>query len=73
MMKIAFASIFTGVLLLCSTGCTAQTHSVSSNNYSVDGPSYTTKDIKQIFPIGTPITTYIRKKEENQLKHATSI
>ncbi|PGT73588.1 hypothetical protein COD86_09805 [Bacillus cereus] len=72
MMKIACASIFTGVLLLCSAGCTTQTHSVASNTYSVDG-SYTTKDIKHIFPVGTPIATYVRKKEELQLKHATSI
>ncbi|MGE6615091.1 hypothetical protein [Bacillus mycoides] len=72
MMKIACVSIFTGVLLLCSAGCTAQTNSVPSNNYSVDG-SYTTKDIKQMFPVGTPIATYVRKKEKLQLKHATSI
>ncbi|MDO6663655.1 hypothetical protein Q4571_24265 [Bacillus thuringiensis] len=72
MIKIAFASIFTGLLLLCSTGCYSQTNSVSSNNYSVDG-SYTTKDIKKIFPAGTPIATYVRKKEELHLKHVTNI
>lgn len=40
---------------------------------SVDDGTYTTKEITDAFPVGTPITTYIRKEEKLNVKHLTSI
>ncbi len=63
MVKTACASIITGILLICSTGCTYQTDFIAAKAQLVDG-TYTTKDITETFPIGTPITTYIQTAEK---------
>ncbi|MED2880075.1 hypothetical protein ACPC0Q_25235 [Bacillus bombysepticus] len=65
-------SIITGILLICSTGCSTQTDSIAAQTQSIDG-TYTTEDIISVFPIGTPLTTYIRKEEKLNVKHLTSI
>ncbi len=49
--------------LICSTGCTYQTDFIAAKAQLVDG-TYTTKDITETFPIGTPITTYIQTAEK---------
>ncbi|MFJ8219776.1 hypothetical protein [Bacillus cereus] len=72
MVKTACARIITGILLICSTGCAHQTDSIAAKIQSVDG-TYTTKDITETFPVGTPITTYIQKEEKLNVKHLTSI
>ncbi|HDR8474861.1 TPA: hypothetical protein QC415_003816 [Bacillus cereus] len=72
MVKTACASIITGILLICSTGCSTQTDSIAAKTQSIDG-AYTTKDITDAFPVGTPITTYIRKEEKLNVKQLTSI
>ncbi|MGE7890752.1 hypothetical protein ACQKN7_25930 [Bacillus cereus] len=72
MVKTACVSIITGILLICSTGCAHQTDSIVAKTPSVDG-TYTTKDITETFPVGTPITTYIQKEEKLNVKHLTSI
>ncbi|WP_254489676.1 hypothetical protein [Bacillus thuringiensis] len=72
MVKTACVSIITGILLICSTGCAHQTDSNVAKIQSVDG-TYTTKDITETFPVGTPITTYIQKEEKLNVKHLTSI
>ncbi|MDT3498840.1 hypothetical protein NLU03_33290 [Bacillus toyonensis] len=72
MVKKACVSIITGILLICSTGCTTQTDSIAAQTQSIDG-TYTTEDITSAFPVGTPITTYIRKEEKLNVKHLTSI
>ncbi|MED2040101.1 hypothetical protein P4V58_23630 [Bacillus wiedmannii] len=72
MVKTACVSIITGILLICSTGCATQTDSIAAKTQSTDG-TYTTKDITDTFPVGTPITTYIRKEEKLNVKHLTSI
>ncbi|PEU86236.1 hypothetical protein CN386_00190 [Bacillus cereus] len=72
MVKTACASIITGILLICSTGCSTQTDSIAAKTQSIDGV-YTTNDITDAFPVGTPITTYIRKEEKLNVKHLTSI
>ena len=50
MVKTACASIITGILLICSTGCTYQTDFIAAKAQLVDG-TYTTKDITETFPI----------------------
>ncbi|MBV6681467.1 hypothetical protein [Bacillus thuringiensis] len=72
MVKTACVSIITRILLICSTGCAHQTDSITARTQSVDG-TYTTKDITETFPVGTPITTYIQKEEKLNVKHFTSI
>ncbi|MGM2731310.1 hypothetical protein ACS2QU_26500 [Bacillus cereus group sp. Bce005] len=73
MLKTAFVSMITGILLICSTGCATQTDSFTAKTQSIDNGTYTTKEITDAFPIGTPITTYIRKAEKLNVKHLTSI
>ncbi|PFL68391.1 hypothetical protein COJ27_06915 [Bacillus cereus] len=72
MVKTACVSIITGILLICSSGCATQTDSIAAKTQSIDG-TYTTKDITDRFPVGTPITTYIRQEEKLNVKHLTSI
>ncbi|MFF1993141.1 hypothetical protein ACFVWC_18090 [Bacillus mycoides] len=72
MVKTACVSIITGILLICSSGCATQTDSIAAKTQSIDG-TYTTKDITDTFPVGTPITTYIRQEEKLNVKHLTSI
>ncbi|MEQ3594185.1 hypothetical protein ABM560_21450 [Bacillus albus] len=73
MLKTAFVSMITGILLICSTGCATQTDSFTAKTQSIVDGTYTTKEITGAFPIGTPITTYIRKAEKLNVKHLTSI
>ncbi|SCN34147.1 hypothetical protein [Bacillus wiedmannii] len=73
MLKTACVSMITGILLICSTGCTTQTDSITAKTQSIDDGTYTTKEITDAFPVGTPITTYIRKAEKLNVKHLTSI
>ncbi|PDZ04062.1 hypothetical protein CON03_20510 [Bacillus cereus] len=73
MVKTACVSMITGILLICSTGCATQTDSITTKTQSVDAGTYTTKELKDTFPVGTPITTYIRKEEKLNVKHLTSI
>ncbi|MGF9831398.1 hypothetical protein ABEX57_25070 [Bacillus anthracis] len=73
MVKTAFVSMITGILLICSTGCATQTDSFTAKTQSIVDGTYTTKEITDAFPIGTPITTYIRKAEKLNVKHLTSI
>lgn len=73
MVKTAFGSMITGILLICSTGCATQTDSFTAKTQSIVDGTYTTKEITDAFPIGTPITTYIRKAEKLKVKHLTSI
>ncbi|MDR5046684.1 MULTISPECIES: hypothetical protein [Bacillus cereus group] len=72
MVKTACLSIITGILLICSAGCAHQTDSIAAKTQSVNG-TYSTKDITETFPVGTPITTYIQKEEKLNLKYLTSI
>lgn len=65
--------MITGILLICSTGCATQTDSFTAKTQSIVDGTYTTKEITDAFPIGTPITTYIRKAEKLNVKHLTSI
>ncbi|KAA0810537.1 hypothetical protein COA05_26130 [Bacillus thuringiensis] len=73
MVKMACVSIITGILLICATGCATQTESITTKTQSIDDGTYTTKEIKDAFPVGTPINTYIRKEEKLNVKHLTSI
>ncbi|MEB9844349.1 hypothetical protein COD82_19065 [Bacillus cereus] len=73
MVKTACVSIITGILLICSTGCATQTDSITAKTQSIDDGTYTTKEITDAFPVGTPITTYIQKEEKLNVKHLTNI
>lgn len=73
MVKTACLSMITGILLICSTGCATQTDSITTNTQSIDDGTYTTKDITNAFPVGTPITTYIQKAEKLNVRHLTNI
>ncbi|AQY42460.1 hypothetical protein P4V72_05230 [Bacillus thuringiensis] len=73
MVKTACVSIITGILLICSTGCATQTDSITTKTQSIDDGTYTTKEITDAFPVGTPITTYIQKEDKLNVKHLTSI
>ncbi|HDR7356372.1 TPA: hypothetical protein QCX18_005647 [Bacillus wiedmannii] len=73
MVKTACLSMITGILLICSTGCATQTDFITAKTQSIDDGTYTTKEITDAFPVGTPITTYIRKAEKLNVKHLTSI
>ncbi|MFB8331637.1 hypothetical protein ACWGJ1_16000 [Bacillus wiedmannii] len=73
MVKTACVSMISGILLICSTGCATQTDSITAKTQSIAAGTYTTKEITDAFPVGTPITTYIRKAEKLNVRHLTNI
>ncbi|HDR7760646.1 TPA: hypothetical protein QCY16_004245 [Bacillus cereus] len=69
MVNTTCASIITGILLICSTGCAYQTDFIAAKIQSVDG-TYTTKDITEAFPVGTTHNYLHSNSRKNE--HKTS-